>query len=107
MKVYTVFVRVRCAHPNWQPILIARYIDSQWAVEASAQERKRELENSFSAFGCFHNDHGATCSIVSGSITDVALQDSAEAVGGGNDEPPSRRIAGSGPAEPPPPLLSK
>lgn len=73
MKIYSVFVRVCWQNPNWQPTVVARYIDSQWAREDAAKERKRELEDSFAAFGCFSTANGATCLIVAGSVTDVAL----------------------------------
>ena len=48
MKVWIVFVYVRAAKK-----LLFRYIDSQWAREKAASDRKTELEQSFAAFGCF------------------------------------------------------
>ena len=71
MTIWMVFVKAR-----WNGAMVARYIDSHWAVQKSASKRARELDDSFRGFGCYsagNDSNGLTTFLVEGELADCAL----------------------------------
>lgn len=61
MRVWMVYVN---------PVMGGRYIDSMWASEEAAGNRKLELRSVFVALGCKHDAYVST-----GEVADVKLID--------------------------------
>lgn len=81
MKVWMVYITVK-ERTAGSPRTIARWLDSQWAEEKSALDRKAEVESSMQHFDCYRSpgcDSGSSANIVIGSVVDAGLVNPAEA----------------------------
>jgi hypothetical protein len=75
VKVWMIYITVT-ERTAGSPRTLARWLDSQWARESAATQRKQDVELSMRHFGCYRvpgTDVGACCEIIAGTVADAAI----------------------------------